>query len=85
MLLLVDAQDLEEELVALLTLKLTKQECRSGRYGQQGPYDQLKLHDFLELIIDKYSPRWFKAWMRCVTSYFGLCHGNLICAGARVL
>src|SRR5882724_3548656 len=84
-LLLADAQDLEEELAALLTLKLAKQECRSRRYGRRGPYNRLKSCNFLELIIDKYSPRWFKAWMRCITSHFGLCHGNLICAGARML
>jgi len=84
-LLLAAAQDPEEELVALLTLKLAKQEHRSGRYGWRGPYDRLKSHNFLELIIDKYSPRWFKAWMRCITSHFGLCHGNLICVGARML
>jgi len=83
-LLLTDAQDEEEEMVALLTLKLAKQECCSGRYGHQGPYDWLKLQDFLELIIEKCSPRWFKAWMRCVTPGIGWCHGILICAGDSI-
>ena len=55
-LLLANAQDEEEAMAALLTLKLAKQEHCSGRYGHWGPYDWLKSQDFLELIIEKYSP-----------------------------
>ena len=68
MLLLADAQDPDEELVALAALKLAKQERQSNKFGHRGPYDRSKSTDFLHLIIYEYSSRWFEAWMR-----YGVC------------
>ncbi|KAI0688797.1 hypothetical protein C8T65DRAFT_700417 [Cerioporus squamosus] len=67
-LLISDTQDECEELTALLVARLALQERRhqrySGRYGRQGPYDQVKSEDFFEIILRYSSTRWFKSWLR---------------------
>ena len=68
-LLLADAKDQNEEMAALMTLQLARQELHSKKFGCCGPYDCIKSANFIDLMFDSYSPRWFKSWLR-YASYF---------------
>jgi len=68
--MLADAEDDDEELVALLFLRLAFTEqrdrkARSGKYGRRGPYKSRKSKDFFDLMLNDFSDRWFKSWFRC--------------------
>jgi len=65
-LLLAEAQDEEEHLIALLVLSLALCEPESNRHGPHGPYKQEKAEGFLELLLDKFSERMFKGFCRYV-------------------
>jgi hypothetical protein len=68
-LLLSSAQTPEEELAGLAVAQLAfKQKNQNRRYGFRGPYGAPKSEDFLDVLLSKFSDRWFKAWMRCVQS-----------------
>jgi hypothetical protein len=55
LLLLLEAQDDDEALVALLTLALSFRQT-SGRRGQRGSYTK-KTEEFFELLLSKFSER----------------------------
>jgi hypothetical protein len=68
-LMLADADDDEEEVVALTFLKLAlddkrERERHGTRYGRRGLYNRQKSKDFFDLMLYQYSDRWFKAWLR---------------------
>lgn len=71
-LLLADAEDLDDELIALSVLALGRDrrrkagQLRSGRWGPRGPYNEPKVFAFLENILYYTSDRKFRAWMRYV-------------------
>lgn len=68
-LMLADAEDDTEELVAIMFLKLAIEDKRrqlrkGGRYGPHGRYDRKKSKDFFDLLLYEYPDRWFKGWLR---------------------
>lgn len=62
------AADEDEELiailVALLALQLRKKAKKSGKYGPRGPYDRAKSQDFFQLVLEAFTDRQFKEFMR---------------------
>ena len=65
-LLLTEAQDGEECLIALLVLSLALCKPESNRHGPHGLYKKEKAEGFLELLLDKFSERMFKGFCRYV-------------------
>lgn len=67
--LLADADSDIEELLGLQVGKMALDAAKTppnGRYGRRGFYDNPKSKDFFDLMLDGFSTRWFRAWMRCV-------------------
>jgi hypothetical protein len=64
-LLLADAHDNDEELAALLILAVSFHKPQTKRHGRRGPYTQEKAEEFLELLLENFSERMFKAFCRC--------------------
>ena len=66
-LLLTDADDEEEELMALAVAHLALQARKhagAGKFGPRGAYLRQKSKDFFQLLMHGFSDRWFKAWLR---------------------
>ncbi|PPQ98190.1 hypothetical protein CVT26_003236 [Gymnopilus dilepis] len=77
--LLADAEDDGEELVALFFLRLAiedrrKQRLRNLRYGPRGSYNQKKSRDFFNLMLNEFPERWFKEWLRMDRDTFWIVH-----------
>lgn len=66
--MMVTADDEDDELiaiiVALLALDHHKNAKKSGKYGPRGRYDRAKSQDFFELVIEAFTDRQFKEFMR---------------------
>jgi len=69
-LMLADAEDDEELLVALTVAQIVADDMRmlrvigGGRYGPRGFYDRQKSKDIFDLLLYNYTDRWFKTWLR---------------------
>ena len=68
-LLLADANDDDEEIMAMAIGGLAcaaRREERCGRWGHRGSYVREKSKDFFNVMLYGFSERWFKAWLRYV-------------------
>ena len=74
LLMLLDAQDPDEELCAVAVAGLAIDEAerieayaeRSGKYGPREPYNRPKSNDFFELLLYQFPERHFRTWLRYV-------------------
>ena len=61
-----DAEDLEDELLALAAAKLASEEnlhpCHGGKYGPRGPYNTRRSTVFFDLLLYDHSDKIFKEW-----------------------
>ncbi|KAJ4469113.1 hypothetical protein C8J55DRAFT_492271 [Lentinula edodes] len=84
-LLLSDANNSEEELVALAILKIALSKDKdaqcSSRYGSGGSYSWKKCKEFFDLLLHSFPVCWFKAWLRMGRDAFWHLH-DLIAADA---
>jgi hypothetical protein len=70
--LLSTAEDEDDHLSALVITQLALRQIRKeqtksrypGKYGPRGPYDRVKSGDFLCLLLDEFTDRQFKSWLR---------------------
>lgn len=65
--MMASAEDEDEELNCLLLGLLIMQyrkPLRNGRYGRRGAYDRKKSEDFFRLMLEAFTPRQFKQFMR---------------------
>lgn len=64
------AEDEDEELIAVAVALLArghlKKAKKSGKFGPRGPYDRAKSEDFFQLVLESFTSRQFKEFMRCV-------------------
>lgn len=65
--MLATAEDKDDELscvlVGLLIIQHRKAK-RNGKYGRRGAYDRKKSEDFFRLMLEAFTPRQFKQFMR---------------------
>jgi hypothetical protein len=58
-----EAEDENEELMALMLLALTVQKPLSNRFGLQGRYNtRKKSQGFVDMLLDDFSARMFKSF-----------------------
>ena len=60
-----NAEDFEDELLALAVTKLASEESqqrRSGKYGPRGPYNTDRSKAFFDLLLYEHSDKIFKEW-----------------------
>jgi len=62
--LLAGASDMDEQTIAILILAFSFSKQATRRHGPRGPYDQAKVEGFLDLLLDQFSERMFKAFCR---------------------
>lgn len=67
--LLSTADTSDEHTVALLAAHLAlnqirKERSEHGKFGPRGPYDRVKSIDFYDLILNRFTGRQFKNWLR---------------------
>jgi hypothetical protein len=70
--LLSTAEDEEEQATALAVVHLALAQKRKeqserpnlGKYGPRGPYDRVKSVDFFALLLNEFTDRQFKNWLR---------------------
>lgn len=65
------SEDEDDELVALLVARQASRRERlaNGRLGPRGRYDRAKSTDFFELLVEHFTERQFKAWIRYVCNH----------------
>ena len=62
-----NAEDFEDELLALAVTKLASEESQqhhSGKYGPRGPYNTDRSKAFFDLLLYEHSDKFFKEWFQ---------------------
>ncbi|EIN11338.1 hypothetical protein PUNSTDRAFT_42631 [Punctularia strigosozonata HHB-11173 SS5] len=60
-----EVDELNAQAMLALTIKTKQNQPRHGRWGRRGPYNAPQVEEFFKLLLEGFSEKRFRIWMRC--------------------
>jgi hypothetical protein len=61
-------ESVEDKTLALVAIKVGQDTTRDRRIGPRGPHNAINSQDFFIILINDFTDRYFKSWMRYVAA-----------------